>query len=145
MRHVAVIHGPNLNLLGTREPGIYGANTMEELDAAVAAEARALDVTVEFHQSNVEGELVTIVQQCRGKADGIVLNAGAYTHYSIALRDAIAAVGVPTVEVHLSNIHARETFRHDSVIAPVCLGQISGFGALSYVLGLRALIGVRGA
>jgi 3-dehydroquinate dehydratase-2 len=145
MRHVAVIHGPNLNLLGTREPGIYGVNTMEELDAAVAAEARALGVTVEFHQSNVEGELVTIVQQCRGKADGIVLNAGAYTHYSIALRDAIAAVGVPTVEVHLSNIHARETFRHDSVIAPVCLGQISGFGALSYVLGLRALIGVRGA
>jgi 3-dehydroquinate dehydratase-2 len=113
---------------------------MEGINYDIEAEARELDVTVEFFQSNGEGELVTFVQQCRGRADGILLNAGAYTHYSVALRDAISAAQVPTVEVHISNIYKREAFRHTSVIAPVCIGQICGFGPYSYVLGLRALI-----
>lgn len=143
MKHIAVVHGPNLNLLGSRQVGIYGSRTMESINAEVAAEAKKLGAGVEFYQSNSEGELVTFIQQCRGKADGIVLNAGAYTHTSIALRDAIAAAAVPTVEVHLSNVYAREAFRHVSMIAPVCLGQISGFGANSYVLGLRALLEAR--
>jgi 3-dehydroquinate dehydratase-2 len=140
VKHIAVIHGPNLNLLGKREVGIYGSKSMEGINSDIEAEARKLDVTVEFFQSNGEGELVTFVQQCRGRADGILLNAGAYTHYSVALRDAISAAQVPTVEVHISNIYKREAFRHTSVIAPVCIGQICGFGPYSYVLGLRALI-----
>jgi 3-dehydroquinate dehydratase-2 len=140
VKHIAVIHGPNLNLLGKREVGIYGSKSMEGINSDIEAEARELDVTVEFFQSNGEGELVTFVQQCRGRADGILLNAGAYTHYSVALRDAISAAQVPTVEVHISNIYKREAFRHTSVIAPVCIGQICGFGPYSYVLGLRALI-----
>jgi 3-dehydroquinate dehydratase-2 len=145
MKHFAVVHGPNLNLLGTREVGIYGGRTMESINADVEMEAKRLGVTVEFFQSNVEGELVTFIQQCRGRMQGIVMNAGAYTHYSIAIRDAISAADVPTVEVHLSNIYQREEFRHASVIAPVCLGQISGFGAHSYILGLHALLGAHGA
>jgi 3-dehydroquinate dehydratase-2 len=139
-KHIAVIHGPNLNMLGKREVGIYGGKTMEGINSDVAAEARKLGVTVEFYQSNGEGDLATFIQQCRGRAQGIMLNAGAYTHYSIALRDAIAAAQVPTVEVHISNVYKREAFRHTSMIAPVCIGQICGFGAYSYVLGLRALI-----
>jgi 3-dehydroquinate dehydratase-2 len=139
-KHIAVIHGPNLNMLGKREIGIYGGQTMEDINRAVAAEAEKLDVTVEFYQSNTEGDLVTFIQKCRGRVEGILLNAGAYTHYSIALRDAISAAQVPTVEAHISNIYKRETFRHISVIAPVCLGQICGFGAFSYIVGLRALI-----
>jgi 3-dehydroquinate dehydratase-2 len=139
-KHIAVIHGPNLNMLGKREVGIYGGQTMEDINRAVAAEAGKLDVAVEFYQSNTEGELVTYIQKCRGRVDGILLNAGAYTHYSIALRDAIKAAQVPTVEAHISNIYKRETFRHISVIAPVCLGQVCGFGAFSYIVGLRALI-----
>ncbi len=139
-KHIAVIHGPNLNMLGKREVGIYGGKTMEAINADIAAEARKLDVTVEFFQSNGEGELVTFIQQCRGRADGILVNAGAYTHYSVALRDAIAAAQVPTVEAHISNIYKREVFRHTSFIAPVCIGQICGFGPYSYILGLRALI-----
>jgi 3-dehydroquinate dehydratase-2 len=139
-KHIAVIHGPNLNMLGKREVGIYGGKTMEGINADVAAEAGKLGVTVEFYQSNGEGDLATFIQQCRGRAQGIMLNAGAYTHYSIALRDAIAAAQVPTVEVHISNVYRREAFRHVSMIAPVCVGQICGFGAYSYVLGLRALI-----
>lgn len=145
MSHVAVVHGPNLNLLGTREVAVYGGLTLERINADIGEEARRLGLTIEFFQSNVEGELVTFIQQCRGRVEGIVLNAGAYTHYSIAIRDAIVASGVPTVEVHLSNIYRREEFRHTSVIAPVCLGQISGFGALSYLLGLRALVAARTA
>ncbi len=139
-KHIAVIHGPNLNMLGKREVGIYGAKTMEAINSDVAAEAKKLNVTVEFYQSNGEGDLVTFIQQCRGRADGILLNAGAYTHYSVAIRDAISAAEVPVVEVHISNVYKRETFRHTSVIAPVCIGQICGFGAYSYILGLRALI-----
>jgi 3-dehydroquinate dehydratase-2 len=139
-KHIAVIHGPNLNMLGKREVGIYGGRTMEDINATVAAEAKKLNVTVEFYHSNTEGDLVTFVQKCRGRADGILLNAGAYTHYSVALRDAIAAAQVPTVEAHISNIYKREAFRHISMIAPVCVGQICGFGAFSYIVGLRALI-----
>jgi 3-dehydroquinate dehydratase-2 len=139
-KHIAVIHGPNLNMLGKREVGIYGGKTMEDINAAVAAEALKLNVTVEFYQSNTEGELVSFIQQCRGRVDGILLNAGAYTHYSVALRDAIAAAQVPTVEAHISNVYKREAFRHISVIAPACVGQICGFGSYSYIVGLRALI-----
>ena len=137
---VTVIHGPNLNMLGKREVGIYGGKTMEDINAAVATEAQKLNVTVEFYQSNTEGDLVTFIQQCRGRVDGILLNAGAYTHYSVALRDAISAAQVPTVEAHISNVYKREVFRHASMIAPVCIGQICGFGAFSYIMGLRALI-----
>lgn len=139
-KHVAVIHGPNLNMLGKREVGIYGGKTMEDINADVAEEARKLEVEVEFFQSNSEGELVTFIQQCRGRVEGILLNAGAYTHYSIALRDAIAAAQVSTVEVHISNIYKREPFRHVSVIAPVCIGQICGLGSHGYILALRALM-----
>ena len=139
-KHIAVVHGPNLNMLGKREVGIYGGKTMEDINAEVAVEAGKLDVTVEFYQSNTEGELVTFIQKCRGRVQGILLNAGAYTHYSVALRDAISSAQVPTVEAHISNIYKREAFRHISVIAPVCIGQICGFGAFSYIVGLRALI-----
>jgi 3-dehydroquinate dehydratase-2 len=139
-KHIAVIHGPNLNMLGKRELGIYGSKTMEGINSDIAAEARRLGGSVEFFQSNGEGELVTFIQQCRGRADGILLNAGAYTHYSLALRDAISAAELPTVEVHISNIYRREAFRHTSVIAAVCIGQICGFGPYSYILGLRALL-----
>lgn len=139
-KRVVVIHGPNLNMLGKREVGIYGGKSMEDINSEVAAEALNLKVTVEFYQSNSEGELVTFIQQCRGTADGILLNAGAYTHYSIALRDAIGAAEVPTVEVHISNVYKREQFRHTSVIAPVCIGQICGFGSQGYILALRALM-----
>jgi 3-dehydroquinate dehydratase-2 len=137
---VAIIHGPNLNMLGKREPGIYGTKTLESINEELGIEAKTRGVELEFFQSNSEGALVDRIQACHGRIDGIVLNAGAYTHYSIAIRDAIAAVGIPAVEVHLSNVHAREAFRHVSVLASVCIGQISGFGSFSYILGLQALI-----
>lgn len=137
---IAVIHGPNLNMLGKREVGIYGARPLEDINAEISREAGKLNIEVEFFQSNSEGDLVTFIQQCHGRMDGIVLNAGAYTHYSIAIRDAIAAAQVSTVEVHISNIHKRESFRHVSVIAPVCLGQICGLGPQGYTLALRALL-----
>jgi len=143
---VLVLHGPNLNLLGTREPGVYGKTTLGAIDRMLGALARELEVTLEARQSNVEGELVTLVQQASGSVDGIVINPAAYTHTSVAIRDAIAAVGLPTVEVHLSNVHAREDFRQRSLTAGVCIGVVTGFGAESYALGLRALVAhLRGA
>jgi 3-dehydroquinate dehydratase II len=141
---ILFLNGPNLNLLGQREPEVYGRTTLAEIEAKVRQRARELKVEIEFRQSNLEGELVTWVQEAKGRFEALVLNAAAYTHTSIALRDAIAAVGIPTIEIHLSNIHAREPFRHQSMIAPVCRGKISGFGADSYVLALEASINVNG-
>jgi 3-dehydroquinate dehydratase-2 len=137
---IQIIHGPNLNMLGRREPGIYGTQTLVSINDMLVAEAQVLGATVDAFQSNSEGALVDCIQATVGQKDGLVINPGAYTHTSVALRDAIAAVGLPTVEVHLSNIHEREEFRHHSYIAPVALGQICGFGAESYRLGLRALV-----
>ncbi|HCI02779.1 MAG: type II 3-dehydroquinate dehydratase [Oceanospirillaceae bacterium] len=137
---IAVVHGPNLNMLGMREVGIYGGQSMQDINDEIAARADELGVAVEFFQSNSEGELVTFIQQCRGRVKGVVINAGAYTHYSIALRDAIAASQVDVIEVHISNIFKRESFRHESVIGPVCIGQICGFGSLGYILGLESLL-----
>ena len=139
---ILFLNGPNLNLLGTRQPEIYGRDTLASIEASVQERARTLGVSVEFRQTNDEGQLVTWIQQAKGAAHAIALNAAAYTHTSIALRDAIAAVELPVIELHLSNIHAREPFRHHSMIAPVCRGQISGFGALSYILALEAAVNV---
>jgi len=138
MKKILVIHGPNLNLLGERETSVYGNVTMESINKELAETAKSLGADIEAYQSNVEGEIVNKIQSAKGSFSAIVLNPGGYTHYSIAIRDAISAVRVPTVEVHLSNIYAREEFRHSSVIAPVCAGQITGFGKESYILGLRA-------
>jgi 3-dehydroquinate dehydratase-2 len=137
MKRVFVINGPNLNMLGEREPGVYGAETLGGINEWLAAEAVKLGLDLSFFQSNVEGEIVTALQDA-GSAHGIVLNAGAYTHYSIAIRDAVAAVAAPVVEVHLSNVYAREDFRHVSVIGPVCKGSIAGFGRDSYLLALMS-------
>lgn len=138
-KHILVMNGPNLNLLGIREPGIYGSDTLQTLCDTVAKEAAVYGATVDFYQSNHEGALIDTLHAAMGKYDGIILNAGAYTHYSYAIRDAIAAVRVPVVEVHLSDIHAREAFRHVSVIEPVCIAQISGLGVGSYLKGLEML------
>lgn len=137
---ILYLNGPNLNLLGTREPGIYGHLTLAAIEAMVRKAAEPLGVTIDFRQSNLEGELVTWIQQSPGLHDVIVLNAAAYTHTSVALRDAIAATGIPTLEIHLSNVHARESFRHHSFIAPVCRGVIAGFGPHSYILALQAAV-----
>ncbi|MEB3162003.1 MAG: type II 3-dehydroquinate dehydratase [Prochlorothrix sp.] len=137
---ILVLHGPNLNLLGQREPGIYGTTTLKDIDDALQKEAALMGAKVTPLQSNHEGALVDAIQQAQGVHDGLLMNAGAYTHTSVALRDALAAVKIPTVEVHLSNLYKRESFRHHSFIAPVALGQISGFGADSYWLGLQALV-----
>ncbi|HAO80906.1 MAG TPA: type II 3-dehydroquinate dehydratase [Verrucomicrobia subdivision 3 bacterium] len=141
---VLFLNGPNLNLLGTREPEVYGRLTLADIEAKVRKRAAQLKTVIDFRQSNQEGELVGWIQQAKGKFDVIVINAAAYTHTSVALRDAISAVGVPTIEIHLSNIHAREEFRHKSLIAPVCRGQICGFGLKSYILGLEAAVDVNG-
>ncbi len=135
-----VLHGPNLNLLGIREPGIYGSVTLEAINLLLTHEATNLGVHLECLQSNQEGTLVDAIHSALGKQDGILINAGAYTHTSIAIRDALSGVKIPTVEVHLSNIYQREEFRHHSYIAPIAVGQISGFGAQSYRLGLWALV-----
>ena len=137
---VLFLNGPNLNLLGTREPEVYGRTTLADIEVKVREKAAQLKVVVDFRQSNQEGELVSWIQEAKGKFQVIVINAAAYTHTSVALRDAISAVGVPTIEIHLSNVHAREEFRHKSLIAPVCKGQISGFGEKSYILALEASV-----
>jgi len=140
--NILFLNGPNLNLLGQREPEIYGSTTLADIETQVRKRGKVLKTDVTFRQSNLEGELVSWIQEARGKFDVIVLNAAAYTHTSIALRDAIVASGVPTIEIHLSNIHAREEFRHKSLIASVCRGQIAGFGPYSYILGLEAACNV---
>ena len=137
---ILVLHGPNLNLLGQREPGIYGLVTLNEIDCLLQEEGKKIEAKVSAVQSNHEGGMLDAIHAAVGQHQGILINAGAYTHTSVALRDAIAAVALPTVEVHLSNIYCREAFRHHSMIAPVAIGQISGFGAESYRLGLQALV-----
>ena len=137
---ILVVNGPNLNLLGTREPDVYGTLTLEKINEELALYAQSLGVEIEFFQSNIEGEIVDKIQQSRNDCHGIVINPAAYTHTSVAIRDAIAAVNLPSVEVHISNIHKREEFRKHSFIAPVCIGQIAGFGLDSYKLGLNAVV-----
>jgi 3-dehydroquinate dehydratase-2 len=141
MTRIVVLNGPNLNLLGTREPALYGAATLADIERAVQAKAKLLGVTVTFAQSNHEGELVDLVQGLRGTADGAIVNLGAYTHTSLALRDAFLAVPIPFVEVHLSNLFKREEARHRSVTADLAIGMVTGFGALGYELALSALVG----
>lgn len=140
---VLFLNGPNLNLLGEREPDIYGRVTLAKIEERVRQRASQLWAEVEFYQTNHEGQLVDWIQKARGVFDVLVINAAAYTHTSVALRDAISAVGIPTIEIHLSNIHSREEFRHLSLIAPVCRGVIAGFGEFSYILGLEAAVNVK--
>jgi 3-dehydroquinate dehydratase-2 len=137
---ILFLNGPNLNLLGQREPDIYGTTTLADIESWVREQAIRFEAEIDFRQSNVEGELVNWIQEAKGTADVIVLNAAGYTHTSVALRDAISATGVPTIEIHLSNVHAREDFRQVSLIAPVCQGLIAGFGANSYVLAVEAAV-----
>ncbi len=143
-KKILLLHGPNLNLLGTREPDVYGSLTLEQINRIAEAHARRHDVELRAEQSNHEGALIDILHAARNWADGAVFNPGAYTHTSIALRDAISATALPVVEVHLSNVHAREPFRHVSMLAPVCVGQVVGFGWRSYLLGIDGLLGKLG-
>ena len=140
MNSILVIHGPNLNLLGTREPEIYGSMTMQDINDDLQKQADEAGVHIDFFQSNHEGEIIDKLHEARGRYDYIILNAGAYTHYSIAIRDALAAIEIPTIEVHISNVHQREEFRHHSVIAPVVIGQICGFGLESYKAALYVAV-----
>ena len=137
---ILILNGPNINMLGLREPDKYGTDTLESIELFLNEEAKKLDVELDFYQNNIEGELVNKIQEAKNKYDGIVMNPAAYTHTSVAIRDAILAVEVPTVEIHLSNIHKREEFRHTSLTAPACIGQITGFGKYSYKLGLIAIV-----
>jgi 3-dehydroquinate dehydratase II len=140
LHNILVLHGPNLNLLGKREPGIYGSVTLEQINQMLDQESQPLQATILALQSNHEGVLIDAIHEAMGQQDGILINAGAYTHTSVGLKDAIVAVNLPTIEIHLSNIYKREAFRHHSYLAPVAIGQISGFGAESYRLGLHALV-----
>lgn len=140
MPRILVLHGPNLNLLGTREPEIYGSTTLDDINEMIAKRAAEAGIETAFYQSNHEGDLVDAIQQANHKFDFIIFNAAAFTHYSIAIRDAIAAIDVPVIEVHISNIHQREEFRHTSVLAPVAMGQICGLGVESYLAALEAII-----
>jgi len=140
MKNILVINGVNLNMLGIREPGIYGNNTLEELCKQIKKKADELKVNVDFFQSNIEGEVVNAIHSAMGRYDGIIMNPGAWTHYSYALRDALGSVNVPCIEVHISNIHKREEFRHNSVTAPACVGQICGLGNMGYLLALEAIV-----
>lgn len=140
MKKILIINGPNLNMLGIREPGVYGNETLETLYDKIRKKADLLNVEVEFYQSNIEGELINKIHSAIGVFDGIVINPGAYTHYSYAIRDALASINVPAIEVHISNVHKREEFRHKSVTAPVCTGQICGLGTNGYLYALEELI-----
>lgn len=140
MTSILILNGPNLNLLGQRQPEVYGTTTLSDIEAMCGAKARDMGAEVTFAQSNHEGELVEYIHNAKGTHQGIILNAGAYTHTSVALMDAISSVEVPVIELHLSNIHAREEFRHKSFIAPVAIGQICGFGAAGYALSIQAML-----
>lgn len=140
MKKVALIHGPNLNFLGIRDPEVYGTDTYQQINQEILEEASKYQLELDIYQSNHEGDLIDYIQTCyHNQVEGIIMNAGAYTHYSYGIRDAIASVSIPTIEVHLSNINNREKFREKSVIAPVCIGQICGFGKFSYIIGIHAL------
>ena len=138
--NILVVNGVNLNMTGRREKGVYGTQTLQEINDEIAAYAEKRGASAEFFQSNLEGEICTAIQSAEGKYDGIILNAGAFTHYSYAIRDAIASVTVPVVEVHMSNVHAREEFRRNSVLTPVCKGEVLGFGKNSYILALESFL-----
>ena len=139
MKNVLIINGPNLNMLGVREPGVYGSETLDSLCKKIEEKALKLNCGVQFFQSNIEGEIINAIHSSIGKFDGIIINPGAYTHYSYAIRDAISSVNVPVIEVHISNVHKREEFRHKSVTAPVCVGQICGLGLNGYLYALQEL------
>lgn len=144
MRKILVIHGPNLNLLGTREPEIYGKMTLKEINANLNQYAKSKKISLKIVQTNWEGKIIDLIQKAKGKFDGIIINPAAYTHYSIAIYDTILAVGIPTIEIHLSNIYKREEFRRKSVIAPACMGQICGFGLKSYIMAVDVLTEILG-
>ncbi|HBI03216.1 MAG TPA: type II 3-dehydroquinate dehydratase [Paenibacillaceae bacterium] len=140
MKKILIINGPNLNMLGIREPGIYGSATLKDVEESLKRLSAELGVEVDFFQSNYEGAIIDRIHQAFGECDGLVINPGAFTHYSYAIRDAIDSVKIPTVEIHISNVHAREEFRHHSVIAPIAVGQIMGFGIYGYQLALRGIV-----
>jgi 3-dehydroquinate dehydratase-2 len=142
MKAILVLHGPNLNLLGSREPEVYGRLTLEDIDSRLFEAGRTLGLEVRSYQSNSEGALIDALHAARGWASGVIFNPGGYTHTSVALRDAVTAIGIPVIEVHLSNVYAREEFRHRSLISPVCAGKITGFGWRSYLLSLQAMAGI---